>query len=164
MSACSVLTYSLQACGLQLTQLPCLWNFPGKNTGVGCHFLLQGIFLTQRSNTHLLCLPHWQADSLPLHPLGVPFKLQSDGLILLASLKFTASSGNGLEVPSSPCPHPVPSALMPSTWGRPGTRLCVGQRTETAAGQLPPAEMALELQGGRLTCHSEVFSTVCILS
>ena len=28
--------------------LLCLWNFPGKNTGVGCHFLLQGIFLTQR--------------------------------------------------------------------------------------------------------------------
>ena len=36
---------------------------PGKDTGVGCHFLLQGIFLTQRSNPHLL---HWQADSLPL--------------------------------------------------------------------------------------------------
>ena len=34
--------------------------FPGKNTGVGCHFLLQGIFLTQRLN---LCLLHWQADS-----------------------------------------------------------------------------------------------------
>ena len=41
----------------------CAWNFPGMNTGVGCHFLLQGIFLTQGSN---LCLLHWQADSLPL--------------------------------------------------------------------------------------------------
>ena len=41
-------------------------HFPGKNTGVGCHFLLQGIFPTQRSNLYLLCLPHWQADSLPL--------------------------------------------------------------------------------------------------
>ena len=27
--------------------LLCPWNFPGKNTGVGCHFLLQGIFLMQ---------------------------------------------------------------------------------------------------------------------
>ena len=36
---------------------------PGKNTGVGCHFLLQGIFPTPGSN---LRLPHWQADSLPL--------------------------------------------------------------------------------------------------
>ena len=31
------------------------WDFPGKNTGVGCHFLLQGIFLTQGSNPGL---PH----------------------------------------------------------------------------------------------------------
>ena len=38
----------------------CLWGFPGKNAGVGCHFLLQGIFLTQGSNP---CLLHWQADS-----------------------------------------------------------------------------------------------------
>ena len=29
-------------------QALCPWNFPSKNTGVGCHFLLQGIFLTQR--------------------------------------------------------------------------------------------------------------------
>ena len=30
------------------------WDSPGKNTGVGCHFLLQGIFLTQGSNPGLL--------------------------------------------------------------------------------------------------------------
>ena len=34
---------------------------PGKTTGVGCHALLQGIFLTQGSNLHLLHLLHWQA-------------------------------------------------------------------------------------------------------
>ena len=33
--------------GLQPTRLLCPWDFPGKNTGVGCHFLLQGIFLAQ---------------------------------------------------------------------------------------------------------------------
>ena len=33
-----------------------------------CHFLLQGIFLTQRSNPHLLCLLYWQVGSLPLAP------------------------------------------------------------------------------------------------
>ena len=42
--------------------------FPGKNTGVGCHTLLQGIFLTQGSNAHLLCLLPWQVGSLPLEP------------------------------------------------------------------------------------------------
>ena len=41
--------------------------FPGKNTRVCCHFLLQGIFLTQGWNSHIL---HWQADSLQLCPLG----------------------------------------------------------------------------------------------
>ena len=34
----------LRSHGLQLTRLLCLWDFPGKNTGVGCHFLLQGSF------------------------------------------------------------------------------------------------------------------------
>ena len=37
----------LKSHGLQLTRLLCLWDFPGKNTGVVCHFLLQGILLTQ---------------------------------------------------------------------------------------------------------------------
>ena len=44
------------------------WDPPGKNTRVGCHFLLQGIFSTQGSNVHLLCLLHWQVGSLPLTP------------------------------------------------------------------------------------------------
>ena len=41
-----------------------------KNTGVGCHALLQGIFPTQGSNSSLLSLLHWQAGSLPLVPPG----------------------------------------------------------------------------------------------
>ena len=39
---------------------------------MGCHFLLQGIFPTQGSNLHLLCLLLWQVDSLPLAPFGKP--------------------------------------------------------------------------------------------
>ena len=35
------------------TRLLCPWDSPGKNTGVGCHFLLQGIFPTQGSNQGL---------------------------------------------------------------------------------------------------------------
>jgi len=45
-------------------QFLCPWDSPGKNNGMGCHFLLQGIFLTQGSNLHLLCLLHWQVDSI----------------------------------------------------------------------------------------------------
>ena len=76
--ACGILPrrvcmYLLQFCrtlrryGLYCTRLLCPWASPGKSTGVCCHFLLQGIFLTQGSNLHLL---HWQVDSLPLAPPG----------------------------------------------------------------------------------------------
>ena len=54
--------------GLQSTRLLCPWDSLYKNTGVGYHALLQGIFLTWGSNPHLFHLLHWQADSLPLAP------------------------------------------------------------------------------------------------
>ena len=60
---------SLGPPGLEPARFLCSWDFPGKNTGVGCPFLLQGIFPTQRLNPILLCLLHWQADSLPLNHL-----------------------------------------------------------------------------------------------
>ena len=47
-------------------QVLCPWDFPGKNTGADCHFLLQGIFAIQGLNPHLL---HWQASSLALSHL-----------------------------------------------------------------------------------------------
>ena len=65
--SCSVMPDSLWHRGLYLARLLCPWNSPGKNTGVGCHFLLQGIFLTQGSN---LCLLHRQVDFIPLSHLG----------------------------------------------------------------------------------------------
>ena len=53
---------------MQPTGFLCLWNFPGKNTGVGCHSFLQRIFLTQGSNPGLL---HCRR-SLPSEPPGKP--------------------------------------------------------------------------------------------
>ena len=58
---CSLSGFSLQG------------DSPGKNTGVGCHFLLQGIFPPQGSHPCLLCLLT-QRDSLPLCQLGHPIK------------------------------------------------------------------------------------------
>ena len=63
-------------------QAPLSIEFPGKNTGVSCHFLLQGFFLTQGLNLCLLCL--LQVDSLPLVPPGKPlhnmgFQFRSGG-------------------------------------------------------------------------------------
>ena len=49
---------SLQPHGPQSTRLLCPWDSLGKNIGVGCHALLQGIFLIQGSNLCLLHLLH----------------------------------------------------------------------------------------------------------
>ena len=56
--------------GLQTARLLCPWDFSGKNTRVGCHFILQGIFPTQGLNS---CLLHWQAGSLALSQQGDPW-------------------------------------------------------------------------------------------
>ena len=66
----SVVSDSVRPHKRQPNRLLCSWDSPGKNTGVGCHSLLQGIFPTQGSNPCLLGFMHWQADSLPLVPPG----------------------------------------------------------------------------------------------
>ena len=59
-------TQLLRVCVLSCVQLfRAPWNFPGKNTGVGCRALLQRIFPPQGSNLHLL---HRQAGSLLVQP------------------------------------------------------------------------------------------------
>ena len=71
--SCPVVYNSLQPLWtVQPARLLCPWSFPGRNTGVGCHFLLQGIFLTQGSNP---CLLHCKVDFfffLTTEPLGKP--------------------------------------------------------------------------------------------
>ena len=62
----SVMSDSLQPHGPWSTRILCPWHSQGKNTGEGCHALLQGIFPTQGSNPRLLRLLHWQVSSLPL--------------------------------------------------------------------------------------------------
>ena len=56
----------MRPCGLQPPGPLCPWDSPGKNTGVGCYFLLQGIFPTQGSNPNLVS----QEDSLALSHQG----------------------------------------------------------------------------------------------
>ena len=61
--------------GLELARLLCPWDFPGKNTGVGCHFVFQGIFLFPGDlpdSEVKPVFPVWQADSLLLSHLGSP--------------------------------------------------------------------------------------------
>ena len=65
------LPYSVQDTRANPARFLCPWNSPGQNTGVGCHFLLQGIFPTQWSNPYPLS-PAWQADFWPVSHRGRP--------------------------------------------------------------------------------------------
>ena len=70
------LCLTLRPSGLWPTRLLCPWDSPGKNTGVGCHDLLQAFFPTQGSNPCLLSLLYRQAYSIPLcHLTAVPMSL-----------------------------------------------------------------------------------------
>ena len=71
---------TLRPHGLQPARLLCPWDFPGKKAGVGCHFLLQGLFPTQGSDPGLLCFLHWQVGSLPLSQPGSPAYQESQGV------------------------------------------------------------------------------------
>ena len=68
----SVVSDSVQPYGLQPARLLCPWESPDKNTGVGCHALLQGNLPEPGIETASLMSPAWQVGSLPLVPLGKP--------------------------------------------------------------------------------------------
>ena len=78
--ACSISQLYLTLCDPMdcSHQAPLSMGFPDKNTGVGCHFLLQGIFPTQGFNP---CPLPCQADSLPLTHLGSPYSLYMNSLL-----------------------------------------------------------------------------------
>ena len=84
----SVVSDSLWPYRLEPTKLLCPWGSPGKNTRVGCHFLLQGIFPTPELNLRLMHLLHWKADFLLLSHQGSPMLYQWEGLYLLLSIEL----------------------------------------------------------------------------
>ena len=83
----SVMSNSLWPRGLETSRLLCLWNSLGKNTGVGCHALLQGIFPTLRSNSGPL---HCTQILCHLSHQGSPVR-SSKGLGYWDHSKFTSS-------------------------------------------------------------------------
>ena len=83
---------------------------PGKNTGVGFHFLLQGIFPTQGSNMHLLYLLHWQVGSLPPAPWEALWNhraIYKSRLLLRTLLAAEADT-----YPGTPLLHTTPTPHM----------------------------------------------------
>ena len=91
----SVVSDSLRPHELQPTRLLCPWDFPGKRTGVGRHFLLQGIFPTQGWN---LCLLHRAGGFFTTEPPGKPMrcttslKKKKNSICCVPELKFTWTS------------------------------------------------------------------------
>ena len=82
----SIMSKSLWPHGLWPLRLLHSWDFLGKNTGMGFHFLLQGIFLTQGSN---LGLPHWKQTLYHLSHQGIPIlKLQLFHLWNIYHMKY----------------------------------------------------------------------------
>ena len=70
---CSATKSCLTFCTLRTVAPSCLLHsqhFPSKDTGEGCHFLFQGIFLTQGSNLGLMHYLALQTDSLRLSHQG----------------------------------------------------------------------------------------------
>ena len=77
-------------------QLLCPWDSPGKNTGMGCHALLQGIIPTQGSNLPLLSFLHWRVGSLPVAPPGDPGLAMGEAAEEEEGLKSGESEPEGL--------------------------------------------------------------------
>ena len=67
---CAQLCPTLQLHGPQPASLLCLWNFFKPEFWSGLPFPNPRDLPKPRLNPHLLCLLHWQADSLPLRPPG----------------------------------------------------------------------------------------------
>ena len=107
---------------LQPTSLLCPWDYPIKNTGVCCHFLLQGIYLTQGSNLIFLHILLWQTDSLPLSLLGSLVNTYERRIwsVTAASVQFSCSVlsdslwPHGLQYTRILCPSPTPGACSDS--------------------------------------------------
>ena len=81
--SCSVASDSLRPRGLQPVRLFCPQDSPGKNPGVGCHSLLQGIFPTQGLNLGLL---HCRQILYHLNHQGSPLKIQNTSQICMPFL------------------------------------------------------------------------------
>ena len=88
----SVVSDSLRPHGLQPARLLCPWDFPGKSTGVGCHFLLQRIFPTQGSNPGL---PHCRQMLYHLSHQGSPIYVYTHTYLLENTLMLGKIEGDG---------------------------------------------------------------------
>ena len=126
-------------------QAPLSTGFSSKNTGVDCHALLQGIFLTQGLNLCLLSLLYWQAGSSPLAPPGKPLwsypnlKASCECVCSPACCLVTPTrlQGPGQRGPGWPARH------CPSTWHSTGAQQLTCQGAGAKCAAQPPLQVHL---------------------
>ena len=115
----SFVSYSLQSHGLYPSRLLFPWNFTGKNTGASYHFL--GDLPNQGSNLCLLCVMHWQEDSLPLDPESLAAAAKSHQLCLTLCNPIDGSP------PGSPIPGILQACIpikMAKIWNTDNIKYC----------------------------------------
>ena len=143
----SVVSNTFRPHGLEPTRLLCSWDFPGKNVGVGCHALLQGVFPAQGSNLCLLSPLHCR--QILYHHLGSPL-LRLQKAINLQNQELMESLRDPLVPMPSSCPNPVqPQPIHPHCQGTlspaPRTRQPPprGHRWVAGAATPPPGPSSL---------------------
>ena len=80
----------------------CPWDSPGKNIGTGCPALLQGIFLTQVSNLHLLSRVQLFATPWTITcqaPLSMRFSRQEYWVAMPSSRRISPTQGSNSGLP-----------------------------------------------------------------
>ena len=92
----SVVSNSLQPHGLYPAKLLCPWDSPGKNTVVGCHALLQGIFPTQGLNSGL-----WHRRQILYQG-----RMEGNSGMEVPELAFTPQNKPFLDTTIPPAPSP----------------------------------------------------------
>ena len=95
----SVMSDSVQPCGLPPARILCPWDSPGKHTGVGCHALLQGIFPTQGLNPGLLhCrqILYHQATMLVEFKYGLPTHNTTNDVICCLKMRWNWNRSNSI--------------------------------------------------------------------
>ena len=138
MRACSVASDSWWPHGLWPARVLSPWSFPGKNTGVGCHFLLQGIFPTQGTNPYLLHLLHWHSES----------KYQAENTLSVkknSKLKPSVFPTGGHRVSGFPFVWLTPVSTVGFwTWSPSPSKKCCGSALVHNGYYLPPQRFPSE--------------------
>ena len=158
---------SVRPHGQQPTRLPRPWDSPGKNTGVGCHFLLQCMKVNSESEVAQACLmPSDPMDcSLPgssVHGICQARVLEWVAIAFSLINLAAAAAARSLQVVSdSVRPHRRQPTRLPRPWDSPGKNTgvgchfllqCMKVNSESEVAQSCPLLATHGLQPTRLLC------------